>query len=438
MEQLGRYRVRAEVGAGTYATVYEAQEGGQRYALKVLHNDVLPQEAGPRAGFVQAAGRVTQLRHPSVVRVAEVGDEEGSVFVAMELMDCPTLAAVLEEKGGLEEQKVILYVRQAAQALDIARDAGLFHGDLKPANVFVVSDERIRLTDFALRRLIEEPPEAPVPDEGQPQQGAGEDEDDWLASEQLLAGVVPDGRDRLNEDLVGLAGLMMSMLGVDVPPREAGESLEDYREGTLQAAYGDISDPDSGVSGQAAEVVRRLLTPGGFDSPGEVVVELASAMMLRRSAGRVERSRTPTSPTVSGATTAQAPLDAAEEEAAAGSADDPLAFHGDPRQGAFTPFFLWADRHGGRFFVLYDGEELALGRDPDVADIVLLDAAISRRHCILSKNGGVVTLEDLGSTNGTFVNDRRVREAVELTPSDNVRVGASRLYMTLPSRRDET
>jgi len=435
MEQLGRYRVRAEVGAGTYATVYEAQEGGQRYALKVLHDDLLPQDAGPRAGLVQAAGRVTQLRHPSVVRVTEVGDEDGHVFVAMELMDCPTLAAMLEEKGGLEEQKVILYVRQAAQALDIARDVGLFHGDLKPANVFVVSDERIRLTDFALRRLIEEPPEGPVAEEEQPGEDSGEDEDDWLASEQLLAGVVPDGRDRLNEDLVGLAGLMMSMLGVDVPPREAGESLEDYREGTLQAAYGDISDPDSGVSGQVAGVVRRLLTPGGFDSPGEVVVELASAMMLRRPTGGVERSRTPTSPATSGAKTAQAPADEGAE-AIAGAPGEPLAFVGDPRQGAFTPFFLWADRHGGRFFVLYDGEQLALGRDPDMADIVLLDGAISRRHCVLSKSGGVVTLEDLGSTNGTFVNDRRVREAVELTPSDNVRVGASRLYITLPSKRE--
>jgi hypothetical protein len=432
MDRLGRYRIKQEIGTGRYATVYEAQEGGDSYALKVFKDEAVPQDPASRAGLVRALSGLSKIAHPSAVRFVEAGQDEEKVFVATELMRCPTLATVLQEKQRLEEPKVVLFIRQAAQALDMARDAGLFHGDLNPSNVFVVSEERIRLSDFALKSFLEGPHEAPASVEAP----AERDEDEWVTAEDLLEGAGgAANRERLEEDFVGLAGLMMSMFGVDVPPRETGESLEDYREGTMQAAYGEISDSDSGVGVHVAEVVRRLLAPGGFDSPGEVVVELAGAMLVRRTSSRASGSPTRTTPPRTATETAHATDEAEGEELALPAAGDlePLAFSGDPREGAFTPFFTWSSRHGGRFFVVYDGEQLALGRDPDMADIVVMDPAISRRHCILSKAAGVIMLEDLGSTNGTFVNDERVHGTVEIGLGDNVRVGSTRLYMTLPS-----
>jgi hypothetical protein len=352
----------------------------------------------------------------------------------MELMRCPTLAQTLQEKRRLEEQKVVLYVRQAAQALDTARDVGLFHGDLAPNNVFVVSDERIRLGDFALKGFIEEPELlAQFAQEAKPKQAAA-DADDWVTAEDLLgAKGEAAGGDKLEADFVGLAGLMMTMLGIEVPARQPLEALDDYRGHLMDSAYARMADPTSGISAHVCEVAKRLLTPGGFESPGEVVVELASAMLLRRTTVRAG------SPTATGTVPAGAEAGRAAQEPAAAAAPsasgnmESLQFRGDPRTGPFTPFFLWGDRHGGRFFVIYDGERLALGRDPDVADIVLMDPAISRRHCLLSKSGGVIKLEDLGSTNGVFINEKRVR-AAEIQAGDCLRLGATKLYMTFAGR----
>jgi len=427
MDQLGRYRIRGEIGSGRYATVYEAQEGADHCALKVLKDEALPDSPAARTALAGSLEALTSLGHPSALRVIDAGEEEGKLFVAMELMAAPTLAQVLEEKHRLEEKKVVLYVRQAAQALDMARDVGLCHGDLNPRNVFVVSEERIKLSDFAVRRFIENPPEPNV-----------ESGEDWVSDEELLETMgVPAGQEGLEDDYVGLAGLMMSMFGLDVPERQPGQDLDAYREELMRKSYGQLSEPDSGVSVHVAEVARRLLTPGGFDSPGEVVVEMASAMLVRRTGSRSNGSPTHSVPPPAGAETIRVDVEsgvAAEPAPPSVGEPEPLAFQGDPREGAFTPFFIWGDRHGGRFFVIYDGERLAIGRDPDVADMVLMDPAVSRRHCIISKEGSTIRLEDLGSTNGTFINDEKLQGGTEISPNDNVRIGATRLYMTLSSR----
>ncbi|KPK58543.1 MAG: hypothetical protein AMK73_09195 [Planctomycetes bacterium SM23_32] len=97
---------------------------------------------------------------------------------------------------------------------------------------------------------------------------------------------------------------------------------------------------------------------------------------------------------------------------------------------------MWNDdRRSGRFFLLYEGERLTVGRDPDVCDITLMDPAVSRKHCSLSKEGGRVRVEDLGSSNGTFVNDNRV-ETAELRRGDKLRFGTTRVYTSLPGSPD--
>jgi hypothetical protein len=384
--------------------------------------------------------------------VTDVGDVDGHVFLAMELMKCPTLEEVLSRRRRLVESKAVLFIRQAAQALDKARDAGMFHGDLSPRNAFVASEERVRLSDFALGTLLQEPPSSL----GAAAQGPAAGDDGWAGAEALLGPsiVAPSGA-RLGGDFVGLATLMMQMYGIDVPAGNPGEELDAYRAHLIETAFAEAGQPEAGVSPHVLEVIRRLLTAGGFESPGEVVVELAGAMLLRRSRPRAGAATPAAATAPEGETAISDEEDGAgpgeeEEEVVAEEEEEPqkavargrrpaggltvLEFRGDPRDGAYTPFFIWSDRHGGRFFVIYDGEQLAVGRDPDVADVVLMDPAISRRHCILSKDGNTITLEDLGSTNGTVVNEKRVTGTVVLEAGDRVRVGATRLYMSLPRR----
>jgi hypothetical protein len=431
MEELGRFALRREIGAGSQSTVYEADDGGEQCALRVFNEDVVPGEPAGRAALVEAMKGLTRLEHPCIVRVMEVGEAQGRVYAAMELMNCPTLEEKLLEEGPLDEKQVGLFVRQAAQALDKARDMGYCHGDLRPANVFVVSSEKVKLSDFAIRDILAD---RSALQGGQESTGGA---DELVTAEDLLrARGRAAGWEKLGQDFVGLAELMMRMLGVEVEERTPQEALSDYRERVVNGSFAVLSSPEKGLSQHTVGIARRLLTPGGFDSPGEVVVELASAMLLRRGFGR---SRAPDagqlSPT---AETAQVSKDSdlvtgwltEPEQGLAGA----VAGRG-VQTSAFTAFFVWHSRHGGIFFVVHDGEELSIGRDPDYADVALMDPAISRKHCILSKHGSTVKVEDPGSTNGTFVNGHRV-ESAEIHPGDNLRIGATRVYMTL-SAQDE-
>jgi pSer/pThr/pTyr-binding forkhead associated (FHA) protein len=83
--------------------------------------------------------------------------------------------------------------------------------------------------------------------------------------------------------------------------------------------------------------------------------------------------------------------------------------------------------------VVHDGDKVSIGRDPDQADVTIVDPAISRRHCALSKEGAVVRVEDLGSSNGTFLNGERIQSS-EVRPGDTLKVGTTLLYMSLAAQ----
>ena len=473
MDKVGRFALREELGRGPYCTTYKAAANGQRCAVKVLNQGAVPADPGVREALVRALGGLKALEHPSIVRILDGGEAGGALYVALEFMECPTLEQKLAQQSPLPEQRVVLYIRQTAQALDKARDLGYCHGDLRAANVFVVSDEKVKVADFAVKALVEDPPQATDFQEAE-EEGDEFGEDEWVTAEDLLRSKGKRASKRgLEDDFVGLAVLTMEMLGVQVPPQGEGQSLDAYRNHLMQGCYARISDPSAGVSVHTSDVVRRLLTPGGFDSPGEVVVELASAMLLGRTFGRpkprpaaqaaaasettyvraaldeeaapepaasavepveaeVALPAEPAAPTLEGLGGLELELEP-EPAAAAGPAGAPSS---DIAEGGVTTFFVWNDdRRSGRFFLLYEGERLTVGRDPDVCDITLMDPAVSRKHCSLSKEGGRVRVEDLGSSNGTFVNDNRV-ETAELRRGDKLRFGTTRVYTSLPGSPD--
>jgi serine/threonine-protein kinase len=433
MEEVGRFKLQRELSSSPYATTYEAQDGAQRCAVKVLSDEALPEDPALRAGLAEALAGLKAIEHPSVVRVVDSGEADGNLFVATEFLDAPTLEQLLAE-GPLDEQQVVLFVRQLAQALDKARDAGYCHGDLTSANVFVVSPEKVKISNFSVRALLASPPDVSALEEA----GGGleADEDDWVTAEDLLRSRTTQAvAGSTQGDLAALAGLTMEMLGADAAPRDEGEDLNSYRERLLASVESDLAGADSPCGVHTVEVIRRMLTEDGFDSPGEVVVELASAMLLGRTLGRARtQAAGPAAPGAETAQVAEAPAVTAVPAGPTSSADlDGLEFRGDPREAPFTPFFIWTDRRGGRFLVLHDGERLSLGRDPDLADVTLMDPAISRRHCYLVKEGGTITVEDAGSSNGTFVNDERI-DKIEVSPTDAIRVGTTRIYMTVVAR----
>ena len=151
--QVGGYRIDRPIGRGGMAIVYEATDEsvGRRVALKVLGaalgSDREFIERFRREGRMQAS-----LEHPNVVTVYEAGESAHGLYLAMQLVHGPTLAALLVD-GVLDAERALTLLRQVASALDAAHAAGLVHRDVKPKNVLVEDGDHALLADFGLTKL---------------------------------------------------------------------------------------------------------------------------------------------------------------------------------------------------------------------------------------------------------------------------------------------
>jgi eukaryotic-like serine/threonine-protein kinase len=151
-DRLGRYVVQRRLGSGTMGTVYSAFDPqlDRAVAVKLLRADDASVRA--RASFLREAKATAQLVHRNVVRIHDVGVVGERLFIAMELVDGPTLRQWLQTPRRWRE--VLAVMRAAGEGLVAAHDAGIVHRDFKPDNVLVA--DRVVVTDFGLARRIED------------------------------------------------------------------------------------------------------------------------------------------------------------------------------------------------------------------------------------------------------------------------------------------
>ena len=163
---LGRYVILDVLGEGGMGVVYAAFDPqlDRRVALKLLRPE-LAAGAGAAARLLREGRAIAKLAHPNVVTVFDVGEYEGGVFVAMELVDGRSLDAWIREKSHPWREVVGVFL-QAGAGLSAAHAAGVIHRDFKPANVLIGKDGRVRVSDFGLARIAEtddsERPSAPT------------------------------------------------------------------------------------------------------------------------------------------------------------------------------------------------------------------------------------------------------------------------------------
>lgn len=151
-QKVGRYPVIGTLGEGAMGVVYEGFDEGLKraVAIKLIRNDVW--DGGhAEVRFRREAQALARLSHPNVVAVHEIGEYEGQLFIAMELVRGQSLRAwlALKPRSWRERNQVFI---QAGRGLEAAHGAGLVHRDFKPANCLVGDDGRVRVLDFGLAR----------------------------------------------------------------------------------------------------------------------------------------------------------------------------------------------------------------------------------------------------------------------------------------------
>jgi serine/threonine-protein kinase len=151
----GRYRIETRVAAGGMATVYRALDTrlDRVLALKVMH-PVLAADAAFVERFIREAKAAARLDHPNVVGVFDQGTDSGYVYLAMEYVAGCTLRDVLREQGALAPRTALDVLEPVLAALGAAHLAGLIHRDMKPENVLIGDDGRVKVADFGLVRNV--------------------------------------------------------------------------------------------------------------------------------------------------------------------------------------------------------------------------------------------------------------------------------------------
>ncbi|WP_457536376.1 Stk1 family PASTA domain-containing Ser/Thr kinase [Streptomyces filamentosus] len=151
----GRYRVDARIAVGGMATVYRAVDTrlDRVLALKVMH-PALAADAVFVERFIREAKSVARLAHPNVVGVFDQGAEGAYVYLAMEYVSGCTLRDVLRERGALQPRAALDVLEPVLAALGAAHRAGFVHRDMKPENVLIGDDGRVKVADFGLVRSV--------------------------------------------------------------------------------------------------------------------------------------------------------------------------------------------------------------------------------------------------------------------------------------------
>jgi eukaryotic-like serine/threonine-protein kinase len=149
----GRYRIERKLGAGGMADVYlaEDQELGRRVAIKIL-NDRHAADDSFIERFRREAKNAAGLSHPNIVSIYDRGEAEGTYYIAMEYLDGRSLKELIVGRGPAPVKTAIDYARQILAAIGFAHKHGIVHRDIKPHNVLVSPEGRLKVTDFGIAR----------------------------------------------------------------------------------------------------------------------------------------------------------------------------------------------------------------------------------------------------------------------------------------------
>ncbi len=263
----GRYRVQARIAAGGMATVYRAVDTrlDRVLALKVMHPG-LAEDGAFVERFIREAKSVARLSHPNVVGVFDQGTDGTYVYLAMEYVAGCTLRDVLRERGALQPRAALDILEPILAALGAAHRAGLVHRDMKPENVLIGDDGRVKVADFGLVRAVDTHTTAST--------GSVLGTVSYLAPEQLEHGTADARVD------VYACGVVLYEMLTGTKPHTGGSVAQVL----YQHLHEDVTPPSErvpGLAGQLDELVALATARDPQARPQDAVALLSRARAAR-------------------------------------------------------------------------------------------------------------------------------------------------------------
>ena len=150
-----RYKIIKAIGEGGMANVYLAWDTilERDVAVKILRGDLSNDEKFIRR-FKREANSASSLRHPNIVEMYDVGEDDGKYFIVMEYVDGKTLKSLIKKRGALNLNEAIDIMMQLASGIACAHDSYIIHRDIKPQNVMILEDGRVKITDFGIAMAL--------------------------------------------------------------------------------------------------------------------------------------------------------------------------------------------------------------------------------------------------------------------------------------------
>jgi serine/threonine-protein kinase len=229
--QVGRYQIVDTIGTGATSRVARAFDPmiGRHVAIKLFSPQLAEGEGRER--FIKEARVVGQISHPSIVALHDMGIDEATStpYLVMEYVEGHPLERVLE-KGSVPFPRACAWIADIAMALNLAHRKGIIHGDVKPANILVTDEGRVKLTDFGMARLAsrdaKDTPLLGTPAYWCPEQILGKPQDgrsDIFSLGVVLYEMVTGKRPFDADSLQGVCQKVMS--ATPLPPSQINSSL---------------------------------------------------------------------------------------------------------------------------------------------------------------------------------------------------------------------
>jgi serine/threonine protein kinase len=155
-KSIGGYRIVDRIGKGAMGVVYSAldEQNARRVAIKVMMTD-LEGDPETRERFYREAKIAGRLQHRNLISVYDMGEEDGRLYMVMELLKGDTLNDYLKRVHTLSLEATLDFMSQMCEGLAVAHVHGIFHRDIKPGNIFVQADGSLKVLDFGVARLAD-------------------------------------------------------------------------------------------------------------------------------------------------------------------------------------------------------------------------------------------------------------------------------------------